>query len=71
MSYKSGIYVHTSGSELGGHCVKPIGWGIQGGVKYWIIANSWGDSWGLSGYFWIEFGQCGIDDEAEAGKYSN
>ena len=68
MSYSGGIYVHSWGGVLGGHAVKIIGWGTQGSTKYWIIANSWGTSWGLSGFFWIEFGQCGIDSQAVAGN---
>ena len=66
-SYKSGIYVHRSGGVAGGHAVKIIGWGEQGSTKYWIVANSWGASWGMDGFFWIEFGQCGIDTDAYAG----
>ena len=34
-SYKSGVYRHTSGSELGGHAIKIIGWGTEGGDDYW------------------------------------
>ena len=44
MSYKSGIYEHTYGAELGGHAVKIVGWGVQNGTEYWIVANSWGAS---------------------------
>jgi len=67
MSYQSGIYVHTWGSELGGHAVKIVGWGQQNGTEYWIVANSWGASWGMSGFFWIETNQCGISDDMFAG----
>jgi cathepsin B len=71
MSYKSGIYMHTSGSYLGGHAVKIIGWGNQNGTNYWIVANSWGTNWGdLGGFFWIAFGQCGIDSDAVVGTLS-
>jgi cathepsin B len=66
MNYKSGIYVHTSGSQLGGHAVKIIGWGVENGTNYWLVANSWGTSWGLSGFFKIKEGQCGIDSDAIA-----
>ena len=42
-------------SKLGGHAIKIMGWGsddVNGEkVDYWWIANSWGTSWGLSGYF--------------------
>jgi cathepsin B len=61
MNYKSGIYVHTSGYQEGGHAVKILGWGTQSGLNYWICANSWGTSWGEAGFFRIAVGQCGID----------
>jgi cathepsin B len=65
-SYKSGIYHYTAGSKAGGHAVKIIGWGQEGGVNYWICANSWGTSWGMDGFFNIEWGQCGIDSSTYA-----
>jgi cathepsin B len=60
MSYSGGIYKHTTGSQLGGHAVKIIGWG----ESYWVVANSWGPSWGEKGFFNIAFGDCGIDSAA-------
>jgi cathepsin B len=35
LTYKSGVYTHTSGQMLGGHAIKILGWGVDGGVKYW------------------------------------
>lgn len=58
MSYSTGIYAHTVGGLLGGHAVKIVGWGKTQGVDYWICANSWGTSWGMQGFFNIQFGQC-------------
>jgi cathepsin B len=49
----NGIYQHKSGSALGGHAVKLVGWGEESGQAYWIIANSWGVKWGNMGYFKI------------------
>ena len=66
MNYQTGIYHYTSGSQLGGHAVKIIGWGQDAGVNYWICANSWSEKWGMQGFFNIEFGQCGIDNAAFA-----
>jgi cathepsin B len=60
MSYEKGVYHHTTGSQLGGHAVKIVGWGDD----YWICANSWGTGWGESGFFNIGFGECGIDSAA-------
>jgi len=68
MSYGSGIYQHTTGSLLGGHAIKAIGWGTEKGVDYWIMANSWSDSWGENGYFRIKRGDCGIDDQMTFAK---
>jgi cathepsin B len=68
MSYTGGVYKHTTGSVLGGHAIKIVGWGVEGSTNYWIVANSWGTSWGESGYFRIAFGQCGIDSAGIAGN---
>jgi len=65
-NYAGGIYHHVSGSMAGGHAVKVVGWGQEGGVNYWKIANSWNPYWGENGYFRIRFGEGGIDSEAIA-----
>lgn len=69
ITYKSGIYKHMKGRYLGGHAVKIIGWGEEKEVKYWIIANSWGESWGEDGIVRMIRGEddCGIEDEVFAG----
>jgi len=61
MTYSSGIYKHTTGGILGGHAIKVVGWGSENGVDYWIAANSWGTSWGETGFFRIQTGQCGFE----------
>jgi len=68
-TYKSGVYQHESGVELGGHAVKMIGWGIEAGTPYWLIANSWNSDWGDHGYFKIKRGndECGIESQITAG----
>jgi len=69
LTYKSGVYSHKSGSQLGGHAVKMIGWGVDGGVNYWTIANSWNEDWGDQGFFKIKRGgnECGIESQGVAG----
>merc|ERR1711948_243312 len=59
-----GIYHHVSGSMAGGHAVKMVGWGVENGVKYWKVANSWNPYWGEKGYFRIRRGnnEGGIED---------
>lgn len=63
-NYASGIYHPVQDRILGGHAVKIVGWGVEAGVKYWKIANSWNPYWGESGYFRIVRGNntCGIED---------
>ncbi|CAI5451556.1 unnamed protein product [Caenorhabditis angaria] len=67
--YSSGVYKHTSGKELGGHAIKIIGWGTESGSDYWLVANSWGTSWGEKGFFKILRGvnECGIEGAVVAG----
>jgi len=65
-NYAGGIYQHKSGGMAGGHAVKMVGWGVENGVKYWKIANSWNPYWGEKGYFRIIRGQDegGIESQA-------
>jgi len=62
-NYVSGVYHHVSGGMEGGHAVRIVGWGVDGGVNYWKVANSWNPHWGEKGYFRIKMGECGIDDQ--------
>lgn len=63
--YTHGIYKHVSGSAAGGHAVRMVGWGVENGVKYWKIANSWNPYWGEKGFFRIIRGtnEGGIEDQ--------
>lgn len=45
----AGVYQHVSGSALGGHAIKMLGWGEENGVPYWLCANSWNTDWGDNG----------------------
>jgi cathepsin B len=68
--YDSGVYQHVTGSSLGAHAVKILGWGInEEGVKYWLVANSWNESWGEKGFFRIIRGtnDCGIESAIVSG----
>ena len=63
-NYSSGVYTHQSGGVEGGHCVCCIG--FDDNLQAWLCKNSWGTGWGMSGYFWIGYGQCGIDSVMNA-----
>jgi cathepsin B len=68
-TYKSGVYHHTSGSALGGHAIKIVGWGVENATPYWLVANSWNEGWGDKGFFKIRRGnnECGIEGQIVAG----
>ena len=55
-TYKSGVYVHTYGKPMGLTSFRLVGWGVLDGVKYWKIANSWNENWGMGGFFLMERG---------------
>lgn len=67
--YKDGVYQHVHGKALGGHAIRILGWGVENGTPYWLIANSWNIDWGNNGFFKILRGQdhCGIESEISAG----
>lgn len=43
------------------HAVLAVGYGVENGIPYWLIKNSWGADWGDNGYFKMEMGKnmCG------------
>lgn len=68
--YKSGIFTGECGTYLD-HAVTAIGYGSSNdGTKYWLLKNSWGTSWGESGYMRMQRdissreGLCGVAMEA-------
>ena len=62
---KNAIYEWNGvGPQVGGHAVSIVGWGMERKKKYWIIRNSWGESWGDQGYFRIVAGINMCDIEA-------
>ncbi len=62
--YSGGVYRHVSGGQEGGHCVSVVGY--DDGLGAWLCKNSWGTGWGENGFFWIAYGQCGIDGSMTA-----
>ncbi len=61
--YTSGIFSSSDCPTDINHSITIVGWGIENGVKYWSIKNSWGTDWGENGYFRLKRGvnMCGIN----------
>jgi len=68
--YQSGVYYEPacSATQLD-HGVLAVGWGTTTGThpNYYVVKNSWGTAWGMSGYIWMARNannNCGIATEA-------
>jgi len=66
--YSGGVFSDPSCGVALDHAVLAVGYNVLGGTPYWIVKNSWGTGWGLSGYIYIARGTtnsgkgvCGIN----------
>ena len=58
-SYHSGVYEKTDNATLEGyHAVALMGWDEEN--QAFLVKNSWGQDWGINGFFWIKYWASGI-----------
>jgi len=58
------------GQPVGGHAVRIVGWGkTPDDGQFWWIANTFGTTWGIAGYFKMRRGTnvCGIEENVIVG----
>merc|ERR1712217_991496 len=64
-TYLGGVITASSGCGTSiDHAVQATGYNAEG--NYWIVRNSWGETWGENGFVWVEYGSnvCGITAQA-------
>ncbi len=59
--YEKGVYQNAYGGYAGDHAICVVGYDDAKGC--WICKNSWGQSWGESGWFKIAYGECGMGSQ--------
>ena len=61
------VYIHGPNAQtLGGHAIEVVGWSNETphAAGYWVVKNSWSDTWGINGYFFLRMGtnEAGIEN---------
>jgi len=63
-NYNGGILAASQCGNTVDHAIQLTGYSSSSG-GYWIVRNSWGSSWGESGFIWLQYGENTCDMTAE------
>jgi len=66
VAYTGGIFEDKTNFTSINHDISVVGYGEEGGQKFWVIRNSWGTYWGEDGYFRLARGINNIGIESGA-----
>ncbi len=69
-TYSTGILDSDKCGTNLDHAVLAVGYGVDNGVEYWTVKNSWGTGWGDNGFIRLaitgdDAGICGVQSEPE------
>jgi cathepsin F len=67
-SYTGGVLSTAACTGSTDHCVQAVGYTLQSSTTptaYWVVRNSWGTSWGIQGYIYLQMSGdcCQIQDD--------
>jgi len=70
-NYESGVYTGACGATID-HAVVLVGYGTEGANDYYLVRNSWGESFGEGGYIKLkrnadDSDNCAIDENPSSG----
>jgi len=63
-NYNGGVMAASQCGDNVDHAIQLTGYSSSSG-GYWIVRNSWGASWGESGFIWFQYGENTCDITAE------
>ena len=64
-TYTGGIFDDKTGDVELVHDISVVGFGVENGVKFWNVRNSWGSHWGEQGFFRVVRGTNNIAIETD------